>query len=86
MKTITINLTTVRIDRMVIFPLPLRITVGYTVFDDQSQAYKEGEVTFWEVMPEGETNPNWAQLPTKYVLGLQGLAEDALTYVNSKEL
>lgn len=86
-KQIIINLTTARIDGLVIYALPLRIAVKYSIFDEDAVLYKRGEITLWKDLPEdADGNPNWVQLPSKYVLGLESLAADALAYIEAKEL
>jgi hypothetical protein len=86
-KQIIINLTTARIDGIVIYPLPLRVAVKYSIFDEDAVLYKRGEITLWQTMPDdADDNPNWLQLPSKYVLGLETLAADALALIETKEL
>jgi hypothetical protein len=86
MKTIVINLTTVRIDGITIYPLPLRVGVKYSIFDENAVLYKTGEVTFWKEIPPDDPSPNWLQLPSKYETGLQGLVNDALAALEAREL
>jgi hypothetical protein len=85
-KQIVINLTTVRVDSVTILPLPLRVVVRYSVFDDQAVLYKTGEVTFWKEIPLENQSPAWLQLPSKYVSGLENMVVDALAALEAQEL
>lgn len=83
--TISITLSSIRVNAFRVLFNPLRITVLYDVLTSTGAVWKSGERTFWQTLPPNP-DPSWSQLPPAYAGQLNTMLSSAVTAIENAEL